>query len=312
MLYLVGGDNLYESQKYVFELKEEFRGKNENAILKVFNADELDDYREILNSAESFTLFSSKKLLIVKRLFSCNKQFVEKVTEYIKEKNDTDFIFWEDKSIDKRRGLFKIIKKSGNVVEFQKPKISVLKTWLTRYLKDRIDFESSAVEKLLLKVGDDQMQLASVVDNLVLLVRADGRRKIRIEDIDVFVAKTAEENIWELMDATFESNKEKALNIMESMLRENKDFIMIVGMIARQFRIIVLVKYLLSLGKNQSEITSVLRLHPFVVKKTSSQSRNFSYDQLKKLYKKLVMTDMAVKEGRFDGKLALDLFITAL
>ena len=83
-------------------------------------------------------------------------------------------------------------------------------------------------------------------------------------------------------------------------------------MIARQFRILSLVKYLQSLGKSSSEITQRLRLHPFVVRKALSHSRNFTIEHLRKLYQKLVRTDLAVKEGRFDGKLALDLFIAAL
>jgi len=311
MLYSLGGENLYLSILRLEELKDEFQERFDG-IIQMFNMDEIRDCNEIISDADSFSIFSKKKLIIIKRLFSSNAAIIDKIYDYIKSANDVNFIFWEDRPFDKRRSLYKLLKKKGIVEEFTKLKYVQLKAWLSKYLSGRVEFDPECIETLILKVGDDQMQLALIVENLVTLVKADGRRRLILEDVNKFVEKTAEENIWEFVDALGECDKAKALDIIERLLREKQDFMMIVGMIARQFRILAMVKYLQELGKNHAEITSVLKLHPFVVRKSVSHCRNFSFKQLRKLYQKLVKTDLVVKEGRFDDKLALDLLIAAV
>ena len=53
-------------------------------------------------------------------------------------------------------------------------------------------------------------------------------------------------------------------------------------------------------------------LHPFVFRKTQSQARNFSFEELKKIYRKLLEIDLDMKTGRVDARTALELFVTEL
>jgi len=311
MLYLIGGDNVYLSTKRLEELKEEFTTRFDGMI-KTFHADEIRDYNDILSDADSLSLFTEQKLIVVKRLFSTTAGFVEQIYEYLKTTKDSNIVFWEDKSFDKRRSLYKYIKKKGVVEEFTRLKFGQLRSWVNKYLGERCEFESECADALVLKIGDDQMQLSLVIDNLVDLIDSENREKLRVEDIDKFVEKTMEESIWEFTDALGEYDKAKALQVMERLLVEKEDFMKIVGMLARQFRILAMVKYLSKIGRNHAEITSELKLHPFVVRKAVSHSRNFTFEKIRKLYYKLLKTDLVVKQGRFDEKLALDLWIAAL
>lgn len=310
MIYLIGGGNLYLSSKRLEELKSEFI-KQYDGEIQVLNADEINDYNEILSDTESISLFSQEKLFIIKRLFSSKTTVLDKFSEYLKS-SKIHIIFWEDKAFDKRRSLYKLVKKIGVVEEFGKLKYSQLKSWISKYLNGKCNYSQEVIESLILKVGDDQMQLASILDNLLDLISTEGRECLDINDINKFVEKTAEESIWDFVDALSSQDRTKALEIIEGLLKESQDFVMVVGMIARQFRIMASVKYCLDNGKNYAEITKKLKLHPFVVRKAISFSDNFSLLQLRKLFNKLVKTDLAVKQGRFDEKLALDLLIAAL
>jgi len=311
MLYLIGGENLYLSEKRLGELKKEFT-KRFNGIIKTFNADEVDNYNEILTDADSLALFSQEKLIVLKRVFSSNSFLIDKIHEYLKKLPKVNFIIWEDKPFDKRRSFYRFLKKRGIVEEFNKPNFTKLKTWLNKYLKAKVQYDPACIDSLIIKIGNDQAQLALVVDNLITLIKAENRRKLTMEDITSFVTKTAEESIWEFIDAIGECNKTQALNVMERLLRERSDFVIIIAMIARQFRIIAQVKSLLNMSKNYAEIASLLKLHPFVVRKAVEHSKNFTLKHLRKLYQKLVKTDLVVKQGRFDEKLALDLLIATL
>jgi DNA polymerase-3 subunit delta len=86
----------------------------------------------------------------------------------------------------------------------------------------------------------------------------------------------------------------------------------LLGMIVRQFRILIQVKELTERGLSQQEMATRLRLHHFVVKKTMRQAMNFSMDQLEAIYGRLLETDVAIKTGQMDEMLALDMLVVGL
>ena len=86
----------------------------------------------------------------------------------------------------------------------------------------------------------------------------------------------------------------------------------LLGMIVRQFRIMIQVKELSGQGLSQQDTATRLKLHPFVVKKTTRQAMNFSMEQLETIYKKLLETDVSIKTGKMDDVLALDLLVVGL
>ncbi len=312
MLYLLGGENLYLSRKRLEEIEADFRQRFTNSVIQIINADEIEDSNDILKDADSYSLFYKEKLLIIKRLLSCKKELIDKVVDYLQSAKKINFVFWEDRSLDKRRSLYKIIRSKGVVEEYDKLKYTRIKSWLTKQFNSRVDIDDKCIELLIMKVGEDQSQLEMIANNLIISVIERGKKKILVSDIEELVEKSSEDSIWELVDCLSVTDRAKALKIIEGMLREKQDFVMIIGILARQFRILSLVKYLSQKDKSSSEITNTLKLHPFVVRKAITQADNFTMEQLKKLYQKLVKTDLVVKEGRFAPKLALDLLVAAI
>ena len=84
----------------------------------------------------------------------------------------------------------------------------------------------------------------------------------------------------------------------------------ILFLIARQFNQILQVKELAEQGKEKNEIASRLKLQPFVVGKTISQSRVFSREQILSCVTLCVEMEEAVKTGRLQDRLAVELLIT--
>jgi DNA polymerase-3 subunit delta len=311
MLYYLGGENIYQSQLRLQELRNEF-SQEQSGTVTILHADEMESANDLLKNAESLGLFTNTRLNIVKYLSAAPKSYEETIVTFLEKKQEVNFIFWEPRTLDKRKKLYKLLKQKGVIEEFAPLSHNQLRSWIQQILRGRLEADTRSIDQLLLKVGNDQLQLASLLDNLFILVKSEGRDRLLPEDIDRFVTKTVEESIWELVDAISVNDKKTALLIIEQMLRERSDFMLIISMIGRQLRILFLTKKLLDQGYSQAEIIRTLKLHPFVARKAVIQSQNFSIDQLKKLYQKLVNTDLAIKESRFEEKLALDLFISAL
>ena len=78
-------------------------------------------------------------------------------------------------------------------------------------------------------------------------------------------------------------------------------------MLTRQFKIILQIKESLLTQKNQKEIIAATKLHPFVVQKTTPQTRNFSVGSLKEIIGRLIVIDYQTKTGQADGLTGLTL-----
>ena len=78
-------------------------------------------------------------------------------------------------------------------------------------------------------------------------------------------------------------------------------------MIVRQFRIIVRVKTALlnGLADNQ-QIAKKLGFHPFVVQKAMPQVRLYNMEKLKKIYEKLLATDLLLKSSDLNKKAIIE------
>ena len=83
----------------------------------------------------------------------------------------------------------------------------------------------------------------------------------------------------------------------------------ILFLIARQFNQILQVKELMEKRMDRSAIASALKLQPFVVGKTMPQARQFTRDQILSYVNLCVDAEEAVKSGRLQDRLAVELLI---
>ena len=81
-------------------------------------------------------LFSSKKLVIIKNIFSTKKEFAnEKFEKFLKneakkEKSDLILVFWESEKVKKRGKLYKLLQKIAKCQEFEPLEGIKLKNWI--------------------------------------------------------------------------------------------------------------------------------------------------------------------------------------
>ena len=75
-------------------------------------------------------------------------------------------------------------------------------------------------------------------------------------------------------------------------------------MIVRHFRILIQVHEMVNKGENSFSITKKLKQHPFVIQKTSAQSKNFNQKKLEEIYRNMLETDKNLKTGviKYYGK----------
>lgn len=103
---------------------------------------------------------------------------------------------------------------------------------------------------------------------------------------------------FNLTDAIASKNRQKAILVLDKLLSQGEDPNSILALIVFQFRALLRVKSLVKQAVPLANMISLTKLHPFVVTKAHSQSKNFELEELKKIYGQLSFLDISSKKGR--------------
>jgi DNA polymerase-3 subunit delta len=113
-----------------------------------------------------------------------------------------------------------------------------------------------------------------------------------------------------MVDAILEGRAAQAQDLCAALLEEGNAPVQLLTMIARQVRIIFQVKDLKARKKTRRDIGAALGLNlDFVLNKALDQSDRYTVASLRAIYHRLLDTDLAIKTGRYEGELALAVFI---
>jgi DNA polymerase-3 subunit delta len=186
---------------------------------------------------------------------------------------------------------------------------------LAGWVAERVESEGATIERpaadaLVIAVGDDLRLLDSEIKKLATYV--GNERPITPTDVELLVPYAGTANVFAMVDAIGRRDGRTALHLLHKLLDENAAPLYLLGMIVRQFRILIQAKELSAQGLAASTIAKRAGLHPFVAEKAQRQAMNFSMGQLEAIYARLLETDLAIKTGRMEDVLALDTLVAAL
>jgi len=133
-------------------------------------------------------------------------------------------------------------------------------------------------------------------------------KQITDKHIELLVHPSLEQNIFKTIDSISSKRKQKAINLIHQHIDKGDSPLYLLSMIAFQFRNLLIMKDQIHKGKNINE----LKWHPFVIKKTYKLSQSFELEQLKKIYQKIVETDLNIKTGKIDPEIGLELLIAQI
>jgi len=331
MFYIIHGNDSYRCHQALNEIK---AGIGSPDMVDV-NTTVLDGRRlsiRALNDVCSVVPFmSSGRLVIVEGLF---KRFQpgdrqaransggeevgqalkewQGLSEYIKMMPQTTTLVLFDADLDPKavNQLLKSLAPSADrVLQMNEIKGKELAAWIKDYTaKNEGKISASAVALLADYIGGDLWSLTGELNKLITYCEA---REINDNDVREISSFAREESIFALVDAVLEGRIKDAQLMLHRMLKYGTAPQQILAMIERQLAIILRVKELSH--SNQQEIRESLGLHPrYPLEKTLRQARSFTIPKLRKAFHALLDTDVAIKTGKYEDDLALDLLVIEL
>ena len=237
------------------------------------------------------------------------EEFIEKVPETAR------LVIYE--SIEPREvekhWLVKWAGKNGQVVKtqaFMLPRPWEMTSWIVNETKSQGgEIEPSAAAKLAEMVGVDTRQAGQEIAKLLAYV--NWERQVRLQDVEAVSIVTAQENVFDFVDALAGGNGQSAQHRLHRLLKNEESF-SLWGMVLRQFRLLLLAREVLDSGGGKDEVAQALDVHPFVAEKTTRQARVFTLPALERIYHKLLEIDEGAKTGEFTLELALDTLVVEL
>jgi len=319
MFYIFHGDDEFSRAEQIAVFKE----KVGDATVRDLNVTQFDarvTFSELRHAADAIPFLADKRLVIVEGLLTrlgesrskSDKEYLDKLKEYLPFLSDsTRLVFVEPKLLPKNNALLKLAAKQEGktVLEFVMPKDAT--QWIGRRVKKHGgEIEPRAAATLARMTGNNLRRLDAEIHKLVTYV--DAARPISEDDVTLMVSAAIEANVFALVDALGVRDGKQAMQELHRLIDLGENPLGLLAMITRQFRLLIQVKELMGQSISQAEMAKVLGQHPFVVEKITRQSRNFTMEQLERIYHYLLEMDVAIKTGETGDVLALDLLVVGL
>lgn len=323
MIIFLYGEDSFRSLQKLKEIKNKYLNSDKSGSgLSCFDFSEKAKSDDIISVFGMPNLLAPKRLVVVKNIISAGspdeqKKMVDylKVDENIFSDKDLVAVFWEKDNPRKNNSLFKILLDIKEVKKQEFSRLSGIKInqWILKRIKeidDKSSISKTALEKLALFCGGDSAVLDSEMQKLINYA---GSKMISDNDVELLTKSKIESNIFSAIDALGAGDKRRAITLFHDNIKKGEDPFYLFSMIIYQFRNMIKIADLVERGfLSEYEISKETKMHPFVIKKTLSQIKTFTYDRLKKIYRKLARLDLAVKTGKMDMKLALDKLVAEL
>lgn len=308
-LYLIAGDDEYEKNNYVEKIKEQFTDLKKGINLIQIDKDNLYMLEQELST---YSFFNEPKLIIVKLQKKSTEEdeskskkewLTEDLEDKILNKIETITLVFLEEGTSKGK-LNKFIAKNGKVIVFDKKKPQELANWAQEYAKENgVIIEKAEAVYLVDLCGSNKQVLANEIMKLVDYVE---NCRITKDDIDKMCIKTSEVIIFDLTDSYGKKDIKATLKNLENLLENKEPLQKILIMITKHFKSLLLAKIALEQGKN---VATELEISPYPAKKYSEQSKNFSKEELIRIFQELAQLDIDSKVGKIDLKIGMQKII---
>lgn len=344
MLIFIYGKDSYRSRQKLNEIVEHYKKGHKSGLnLRYLDGGKLS-FQEFKDEIRTSSMFEEKKLIILVDVF-VNSQFKEeflKAKETFKEIKNI-ILFYETSSFRKNDPLFNFLKKHGKSQEFSILKDKKLEDWVKEEFKRyKAQIDVQALRVLIDSIGGDLYRFSNEIRKLVAFKKspfpvkdsaftkasapvktsafgqtksADGsvdKQKIEIKDVEFLVKPKIETDIFRTIDAIASGNKKQALVLFHKHLQKGDSPFYLFSMIAFQFRNLLIVKDLIEKGCDFSAVSRKSKLHPYVARKAYQYAKNFTIEELKRIYRKLFEIDIKIKRGQILPEAALDLLVAEI
>lgn len=249
---------------------------------------------DILLSAQEMSLFSSKRLTIVKWAEKLPAHVGEALMPYFLSPNDSTTLVFVGSKLDGRMKWVHTLKAKAVVVECTPLYDSQQAPWIHQQAqRTGIRLNPHALELLKESSGDGLYTIWNELQKLAVYMPAGT--PVSAQDVEAIRGREPETSVFELAGALARRDRVRALRIIATNFEGGETPLRLLGAFLWQVRRIWKAKGLLAMGKNEREISRLLGIPPFRAKEFFSHVSGWTETQLRLANELIWQTDSALK-----------------
>ena len=312
MILFFYGEDTFRLRQKLNELKKKFISSSLGDTNLAMLDGKTATFSEIVRQILALPFLAKKRLIIFENFIrDGKKETQEKFIDFQgKIPESTALVLVEEGNPDKRTSLFKKLNIPGKAQEFKLLEEEPLKRWIRKEVENRgAQAGLGAINTLVEYVGNDLWRMSNELDKLTAY---SGR--LTASTVELLVWAKTESNIFTLIEAVAARKTEQAIKELYKLFKEGAAEIYILTMIVYEYRNLLIVKDFEERSPRLSrwDLGKKTALHPYVLGKILPLTAKYTFLELKKIYQKLLNFDNAIKVGKIEPKLALELLVFEL
>lgn len=281
--YLLEGEDYYLYDKAFSMIKKASNLELDDFNLTVFDDDNYD-FNALINACEVMPMGSQYRIVVLKNISKMSANELKKVAEYSKAPVETTILVVFD-FYNKMIGL----KDTFAFVDCRRfDRKTAMSVLLNEFKKRQKQISGEALECLLDYCNGYLTRAMNEIDKLCYYDLSDSLVTKKL--VDEMVTKDSEFVVFELTESLGKKNSDKAIKILNEMIKEQGVLALIINHFRRLFFISIS-------GLDNKQLASLLGVKEYAITKQREQISNFSKMQLKKIYSLLEEVDYNIKSG---------------
>jgi DNA polymerase-3 subunit delta len=250
---------------------------------------------DIVGNAKRYPMMAERQVVIIKEAQHLSRS-IERLTSYVENPQETTVlvICYKYKKLDKRKALYKAIKKGGVVFESKKLYENQVTEWLRKtLLSSGYSISHKAAILLVEFLGTDLSRINNELSKLKLVL--PEKSEITPRDIEEHIGISKDYNNFELKKAIGERNVVKATKIITYFAQNPKDnpFVLTVTLLNSFFT--QLLQYHGLTDHSPKSVASALRINPYFVGEFQTAARNYPMKKVSQIISYLRELDLKGK-----------------
>lgn len=305
-VYILYGEEAYLRSQYKDKLKTALLGDGDAMNFHYFEGKDVRS-QEVIDLAQTMPFLAERRVIMLENsgLFSHGG---EDLAEYMSAISPTAYFVFVEPTVDKRSKLYKAATAKGRAIEFKAQDETTLKRWILGLLKkENKNITERDLNLFLDKIGSDMENIRGELEKLFCYCME--KDVITAQDIEAVCTKQVSSQIFDMINAVAERRQKAAMDLYYDLLTLKEPPMRILFLITRQFNLLLQVKELRNKGFDANTIGEKVGLAGFIARKYAAQAAKFKEADLRSALTDCVETEEAVKTGRMNDVMSVELLI---
>ena len=311
MIYIIHGKEEYFIRKKIAEIISE----KDAEVFRYDGSSKTFDVNQMLEYADSNSLFSSKNIIMVNEPFflikKCDDKILESLNAYVENPSyDTDLVLYTfNDNFSSKLKAFKTISKNAQVITCNQLDYKNFNNYVRESINEyKLDINNDAVTLL-----TNICKRSATLLHQNLEVLSLYPEKITVQAINKLCSTSDENDSFELVNALTNKQISKTISLTRKLMQSDDNAINVIYLLANQLRYLYHVAYLDSIGKKRHEIMDITGSSEYRLNKANETLSKLKMPQIMNLLSKLSEIDIKTKsDNSIPEQERLELFILDL